>query len=51
MVIIHPDEWASTAASAKLECPADAIKADTEPDLEKWLALNTQYAPALAQHH
>jgi ferredoxin len=27
------------------ECPAEAIKADTDPDLEKWLALNAEYAP------
>ena len=26
------------------ECPADAIKPDTEPGLEKWLKLNTEYA-------
>ncbi len=24
--------------------PAEAIKADTEPGLEKWLALNAEYA-------
>jgi ferredoxin len=26
------------------ECPVDAIKPDTEPGLEKWLDINTQYA-------
>src|SRR2546430_2449923 len=26
------------------ECPADAIKPDTEPGLEKWLEVNTEYA-------
>jgi NAD-dependent dihydropyrimidine dehydrogenase PreA subunit len=26
------------------ECPVDAIKPDTEPGLEKWLEINTQYA-------
>ena len=26
------------------ECPVDAIKADTEPGLEKWLSLNAEYA-------
>jgi ferredoxin len=26
------------------ECPADAIKADTEKGLEAWLELNAQYA-------
>jgi NAD-dependent dihydropyrimidine dehydrogenase PreA subunit len=26
------------------ECPVDAIKPDTEPGLEKWLAINAEYA-------
>jgi ferredoxin len=26
------------------ECPADANKPDTEPGLEKWLEVNTEYA-------
>ncbi|MCW3693572.1 DUF3470 domain-containing protein, partial [Burkholderia cenocepacia] len=26
------------------ECPADAIKPDTEPGLEKWLEVNRDYA-------
>ena len=26
------------------ECPAEAIKPDTEPGLEQWLTLNTEYA-------
>jgi hypothetical protein len=26
------------------KCPADAIKADTEPGLEKWLTLNAKFA-------
>jgi Domain of unknown function (DUF3470) len=26
------------------ECPVDAIKADTEPGLEEWLAINAKYA-------
>ena len=26
------------------ECPADAIKPDTESGLEKWLELNSEYA-------
>jgi ferredoxin len=28
------------------ECPAEAIKPDTEPGLEQWLKLNTEYAKA-----
>jgi ferredoxin len=26
------------------ECPVEAIKADTEPGLERWLSLNAEYA-------
>jgi hypothetical protein len=26
------------------ECPVDAIKPDTEPNLDKWLELNRQYS-------
>ena len=26
------------------ECPAEAIKPDTEPGLEKWLKVNAEYA-------
>jgi ferredoxin len=26
------------------ECPGDAITPDPEPDLEKWLVLNREYA-------
>ena len=26
------------------ECPAEAIKPDTEPGLEKWLGINAEYA-------
>jgi ferredoxin len=26
------------------ECPAEAIKPDTEPALEKWLSLNAEYS-------
>ena len=36
MLIIHPE--------CEPECPVDAIKPDTEPDLEKWLVLNREYA-------
>ncbi len=35
---------ASIAASCEPECPAEAIKADTEPGLERWLSLNAEYA-------
>jgi ferredoxin len=43
MLVIHPDECIDCGV-CEPECPANAIKADTEPDLEKWLSLNAQYA-------
>jgi ferredoxin len=45
MLVIHPDECIDCGV-CEPECPADAIKPDTEPGLEKWLALNTEYAKA-----
>jgi ferredoxin len=44
MLAIHPDECIDCGVCVP-ECPAEAIKADTDPDLEKWLALNAEYAP------
>jgi ferredoxin len=43
MLIIHPDECIDCGV-CEPECPVDAIKPDTEPDLEKWLVLNREYA-------
>jgi ferredoxin len=43
MLIIHPDECIDCGV-CEPECPADAIKPDTEPGLEKWLEVNTEYA-------
>jgi ferredoxin len=43
MLVIHPDECIDCGV-CEPECPAEAIKPDTEPDLEKWLGLNTEYA-------
>jgi len=43
MLVIHPDECIDCGV-CEPECPAEAIKADTEPGLEKWLDLNTKYA-------
>ena len=43
MLVIHPDECIDCGV-CEPECPADAIKADTEPGLEKWLDVNTKYA-------
>src|ERR1700752_3121202 len=44
MLVIHPDECIDCGV-CEPECPVDAIKPDTEPGLDKWLALNTEYAP------
>jgi len=43
MLVIHPDECIDCGV-CEPECPVDAIKPDTEPGLEKWLELNTEYA-------
>jgi ferredoxin len=43
VLVIHPDECIDCGV-CKPECPVDAIKPDTEPDLEKWLELNREYA-------
>src|SRR2546427_10462937 len=43
VLVIHPDECIDCGV-CEPECPVDAIKADTEPGLEKWLLLNAEYA-------
>jgi ferredoxin len=43
MLVIHPDECIDCGV-CEPECPVDAIKPDTEPGLEKWLKVNTEYA-------
>ncbi|WP_370213133.1 ferredoxin FdxA [Roseovarius sp.] len=43
MLVIHPDECIDCGV-CEPECPADAIKPDTEPGLEDWLALNAELA-------
>jgi ferredoxin len=43
MLVIHPDECIDCGV-CEPECPAEAIKPDTETGLEKWLELNAQYA-------
>ena len=43
MFVIHPEECIDCGV-CEPECPADAIKPDTEPGLEKWLTLNKDYA-------
>jgi ferredoxin len=43
MLVIHPDECIDCGV-CEPECPVDAIKPDTEPGAEAWLALNAEYA-------
>jgi ferredoxin len=43
MLVIHPDECIDCGV-CEPECPVDAIRPDTEPGLEQWLKLNTEYA-------
>jgi len=43
MLVIHPDECIDCGV-CEPECPADAIKPDTEPGLEKWLEVNRDYS-------
>ncbi len=43
MLVIHPDECIDCGV-CEPECPAEAIVPDTEPGLEKWYALNAEYA-------
>jgi len=43
MLVIHPDECIDCGV-CEPECPAEAIKPDTEPGLDDWLVLNAEYA-------
>ena len=45
MLVIHPDECIDCGV-CEPECPAEAIKPDTEPGLDKWLEVNSKYASA-----
>ena len=45
MLVIHPDECIDCGV-CEPECPAEAIKPDTEPGVDKWLELNSKYASA-----
>jgi ferredoxin len=46
MLVIHPDECIDCGV-CEPECPAEAIKPDSEPGLESWLALNARMAATL----
>jgi ferredoxin len=43
MLVIHPDECIDCGV-CEPECPVDAIKPDTEADLDRWLDVNRQYS-------
>ncbi len=43
MLVINPDECIDCGV-CEPECPAEAISPDTEPGLEKWLEINTEYS-------
>ncbi len=43
MLVIHPDECIDCGV-CEPECPAEAIRPDTEPDLGDWPKLNREYA-------
>ncbi|MBB4121005.1 ferredoxin FdxA [Martelella radicis] len=42
-LVIHPDECIDCGV-CEPECPAEAIKPDTEPGLDNWLKINAEYA-------
>jgi ferredoxin len=43
MLVISPDECIDCGV-CEPECPAEAIRPDTESDLASWLALNARFA-------
>ena len=43
MLVINPDECIDCGV-CEPECPAEAIKPDSEPGLENWLKLNAEYS-------
>ena len=45
MLVIHPDECIDCGV-CEPECPVDAIKPDTEPDMEAWVEFNRKYSEA-----
>ena len=49
MLVIHPDECIDCGV-CEPECPAEAIKPDTEPGLESWLA-QYRICRQVAEHH
>ena len=43
MLVIHPDECIDCGV-CEPECPVDAIKPDTEPEMENWVEFNRKYS-------
>ena len=43
MLVINPDECIDCGV-CEPECPAEAIKPDTEGGLDKWLEINSKYS-------
>ena len=43
MLVIHPDECIDCGV-CEPECPADAIKPDTDPGASDWVAFNRKYS-------
>ena len=43
MLVIHPDECIDCGV-CEPECPADAIRPDTDPEMETWIAFNATWA-------
>ncbi|MDO7708172.1 MAG: ferredoxin family protein [Paracoccaceae bacterium] len=43
MLVIHPDECIDCGV-CEPECPADAIRPDTEADMDKWVTFNREYS-------
>ncbi len=43
MLAIHPDECIDCGV-CEPECPAEAIKPDTEPGMETWVEFNLKYS-------
>ncbi len=53
MLVINPEECIDCGV-CEPECPAEAIKPDTEPGLEKWMGLNAEYCqkwPNVTEKH
>lgn len=42
-LVIHPDECIDCGV-CEPECPVDAIRPDTDPNLDQWLAINAKFA-------